>query len=335
MVNFYDPAILEQDHLAAMGLWHTINGIYIWEFVTNLDYELDIIRGRRPYRRTIWLYSITRLAALAAVILNFVGADVTTPYDCQAWIIFGLLSGYLAFATASLLVVLRIIAIWNKDKVIVAVATTVWTTNVIGMIVGIVRIRSAWEPTQRVCYTLNMESQKFNIVISLANDIALLLIMVVGLLRLRYHSDGAFKLGRLLWKQGVMWLLIATAVEVPPTILIILNLNEPLTTMFQPPTVLAMSIAATRMYRALSDFIPESMEISQVGNRVSKKKSNSSDPVIFKKIEVTVDAVHEDTIHIQHPMSQMGLDGSSISIDEQPDEKLHRLSLDKDAENNV
>ena len=26
-----------------------------WEFFTNLDYEFDIIRGRRPYRWTIWV----------------------------------------------------------------------------------------------------------------------------------------------------------------------------------------------------------------------------------------------------------------------------------------
>lgn len=28
-----------------------------WEFVTTLDYEWDVIRGRRPYRWTIWVSS--------------------------------------------------------------------------------------------------------------------------------------------------------------------------------------------------------------------------------------------------------------------------------------
>jgi hypothetical protein len=26
-----------------------------WEFLTTLDYEWDVIRGRRPYRRMIWV----------------------------------------------------------------------------------------------------------------------------------------------------------------------------------------------------------------------------------------------------------------------------------------
>lgn len=113
------------------------------------------------------------------------------------------------------------------------------------------------------------------------------------------------------------------------------------------------------MYRALSEFISAPVEMydflpffssfvltaavldsiahfdsSQVANRVSKT-SNSSDPIIFNRIEVIVDTGHGDTAHRQHSMSQMGLDGSSISVDEQPDEKLHRLSLDRDAEKNV
>ena len=58
-----------------------------------------------------------------------------------------------------------------------------------------------WDPIQRTCLTLNIDSQTLNIVITLATDFVLLLTMVVGLLRLRYHSGGAFELGRLLWKQ--------------------------------------------------------------------------------------------------------------------------------------
>ena len=74
-----------------------------------LDFELDVIRRRRPYRWTIWvrndrrcsrlpsstlrtwvefsvrqIYSLTRLSTLMAVILNFVAFDTTTPINCQA-----------------------------------------------------------------------------------------------------------------------------------------------------------------------------------------------------------------------------------------------------------
>ena len=64
---------------ALQSFWHIANGIYMyvcfaastsrshssirsssWEYVTTLDFELDIIRGRRSYCWTIWVCSDTR-----------------------------------------------------------------------------------------------------------------------------------------------------------------------------------------------------------------------------------------------------------------------------------
>ena len=77
-----------------------------------LDYEWSVIRGRRPYRWTIWvcdhspfflpfqceilvgnnlicfqIYSLTRVATLATVALNLFSIDVTTRINCQACVI--------------------------------------------------------------------------------------------------------------------------------------------------------------------------------------------------------------------------------------------------------
>ena len=70
-------------------------------------------------------------------------------------------------------------------------------------------------------------------------DIVLLLIMLVGLLRLRHGGCGTFGLAQFLWKQvwrnfspivviwlidmfsfrkGVIWISLATAVEIPPAV---------------------------------------------------------------------------------------------------------------------
>ena len=79
-----------------------------WEFVTNLGFEWSIIRGRRPYRWTIWvchdkpfflswcpvwvvkelkffrqIYALTRLSALMTVIINLILLNNTTIISCQ------------------------------------------------------------------------------------------------------------------------------------------------------------------------------------------------------------------------------------------------------------
>jgi hypothetical protein len=66
-----------------------------------------------------------------------------------------------------------------------------------------------------ICMETNLQSLKLNIIATLVSDVLLLLIMLIGLLRLRYHEHGAFSMGRLLWRQGLIWLFIATASEVP------------------------------------------------------------------------------------------------------------------------
>lgn len=49
----------------------------------------------------------------------------------------------------------------------------------------------------------NTESNKPNIIVTLITDIILLLMMLVGLLRIRREGGGTFGLGRLLWKQVI------------------------------------------------------------------------------------------------------------------------------------
>jgi len=56
-------------------------------------------------------------------------------------------------------------------------------------------------------------------------DIALLLIMLVGLFRLRHPGNDMFGLAQVLWRQAVIWLVLALVAEVTPVVFIILNLN--------------------------------------------------------------------------------------------------------------
>ncbi|KAI9508046.1 hypothetical protein F5148DRAFT_1199660 [Russula earlei] len=57
MTNFNDPAVILQNFWSVVKLWHAVDGLYIWEFVTTLDYEWSVFKGHRPYRWTIWVCS--------------------------------------------------------------------------------------------------------------------------------------------------------------------------------------------------------------------------------------------------------------------------------------
>jgi len=65
------------------------------------------------------------------------------------------------------------------------------------------QIRATWVPEVATCLLLtgNIQSERLNLIATLITDITLLVIMLVGLLRLRFHERIAFDLGRLLWRQ--------------------------------------------------------------------------------------------------------------------------------------
>jgi hypothetical protein len=99
------------------------------------------------------------------------------------------------------------------------------------------QLRSSWH-SDGFCSNPNMRSNKPTLISMLITDMVLLVTMFVGLLRLRRHGAGRFALGRLLWKQvglwqlsssrvpanvisvweGIIWLLAATAAELPPVV---------------------------------------------------------------------------------------------------------------------
>ncbi|KAF8499708.1 hypothetical protein F5888DRAFT_104529 [Russula emetica] len=242
------------DSVVLLKMWLIIAGIYIWEFVTGLHYEWDIIRGRQTYRWTIWVYLITRWSTIMVVILILISFTVTSPMNCQAWVWTSWGSAFLGQGPGSLLLVLRIFAVWNRNKRIIAIAATIWVTNVSLLLLGVVRIRSVWDPAVKSCIVTNVDVCKISIVSNFVADTILLLIMLAGLLRLRRRGGGTHMLWDLLWKQGVIWFVVATFAEFPPAVFMILNLNDVLDMMFLFPSLIMMVIATTRMYRSLRYF---------------------------------------------------------------------------------
>ena len=96
------------------------------------------------------------------------------------------------------------------------------------------QLQAVWAPEQGVCQVLNIQTSEKSVLVILISDVVLLLMMLVGLLRLRIHGN-MFGFRKLLWNQvgnaapspdrlydsrekGVIWLFLATIAEVPPAV---------------------------------------------------------------------------------------------------------------------
>jgi len=219
----------------------------------------------------------------------------------------------------------------------VTISTGLWFVNAAFITQGIVRARSAWVSSRSSCTVINTEENKLNIIVTLALDMVLLLTMLAGLLRLRRDGSGRFGVAQLLWNQGVLWLLLATVAGVPPTVLISLNLNAILNLMLQLPSTIILTIATTRMYRSLTDFVSGSTDITFEGvlvcdNTGACAKKYPCAPTPPRQNEVSV-----DTVCGQFPVSDDSELSRSMDDPDQSCDKPHGLpvSLEKDLESAV
>jgi hypothetical protein len=80
------------------------------------------------------------------------------------------------------------------------------------------KLRATWIPAESTCVPVNMESNVLNLVAMLVTDIALLLIMFAGLIRLRRQGGFKFGLIQLLWRQVRSWSLRAAVLSSEPLI---------------------------------------------------------------------------------------------------------------------
>ncbi|KAH9958708.1 hypothetical protein BC827DRAFT_546707 [Russula dissimulans] len=324
MVNFKDPVVISRDFLVMVKLWHTLDGLYIWEFFTTLNYEWSIIRGNRPYRWTIWVYSYTRVSTLLTLIVHMISFNTSRRINCQLTITSEIIFANTATASASLLIVLRVIAVWNKNKIIYLISMSAWIANASCLIHDIVRLRGVWSTVLNVCMVPNAVDSKLNLMVSLCTDTVLLLIMIFGLFRLFSDHRGASSLGRLLWTQGLVWLLLATFAYTLPVIFFWLNLNVPFNLMFQTPALVILSTSATRMYSSLTDYRSHKISISiPIKNDLSASEANPTHvgPHPLNRMEVVVHTENE-----QYPSSQADNSDLYVITDGQLHDKLQELS---------
>jgi len=207
------------------------------------------------------IYSLSRFSALLSIILFFVTFDVTTPINCQLWMLFSILFLCLSSITASLLIVIRTIAIWNRNKVAVALAMIVLGISIGFHIQNLVLVRFKWISSEQSCQPARDDAGGLGFIPSTVADMVLLLIIFASLFVLRRNGGGTFGLTGLLWRQGVVWLVLGSAIEIPTLVFSLVHLNDQLHSLFEVPSLVVMTIAATRMHRSLVDFASGSTEV--------------------------------------------------------------------------
>lgn len=249
MVNWHDPVLILRDSLALLKLDYALAGIYIWEMVFTMGFELDILWGKRPYRWTIWLYLGTRYFGLATFIVFFIDTDGGN-VPCHPLVIANHALPYISWAFASSIIVLRVMAIWRRNIIMSSIAVVAWMAGLALNIRNLTMIVPSRDPITEGCAALKTHRGLANAIAVLAVDVTLLIGMLIGLLRSAHKSSTG--IWYLLYQQCIIWIFLAGVAEIPPVVFLALNFNDPWNEMFTGLELTILTIGAARMYRSLT-----------------------------------------------------------------------------------
>ncbi|KAH9979052.1 hypothetical protein BGW80DRAFT_1455730 [Lactifluus volemus] len=276
MTDWHKPELVSTESFVLMKLLHVLGGIYIWELLYNIDFEFSVVTRKRKFIRTFPLYLGCRWCPLFAIVFEILAFDTNNKIDCQAWVVAAFMFAYLSFAFSSALIILRIVALWERNKVTTTLASTCWLATFVSYIYSVATARAIWNGN--FCMVVNLEHTKIAIFTTFVSDLILLLLMVIGLLRWENVRQRGGVLSSMC-TQGLAWIALLTVGEVPPTVFMILNLNDPLNLIFQVLALVIMAIGASHIYRRLVDH--PSLSGYSVSNaaRVELSKELASKPV--------------------------------------------------------
>jgi len=254
MVNWNDPATEATQLIEHTRLQYALGGVYFWEILTNLPYDWRTLTTSpsRGISLVKWIYLANRYLALGGIVSIMVFTGTSKPVDCRVLVQFCFGFSFFAIQFASLLIGIRVLAIWNFKRPLVYSVAIAFCVQSAFFIRTLTQVDGAFSPEFNACGVLNADANLSNITVTLVVDIFLLVLMLTGLMR--WKGASRFGLWKVLWGQGLVWLTAATIAEVPSVVFLALNLNEVLNLVFFTPEFIILAIAATRMYRTLSEY---------------------------------------------------------------------------------
>ncbi|KAH9969864.1 hypothetical protein BC827DRAFT_41630 [Russula dissimulans] len=144
MTNWHNPSLILSETAALVKLVHVVGGLYIWEFVWSLGYEYSLMTGRHKFVWSSLPYIAARWSALFVVIIELVALDKLLNINCQAVTTSEFAFGTLSLLSASTLVILRTFALWERNKVVIAMGSTLWLANATAYIYSVSTFRGHW-----------------------------------------------------------------------------------------------------------------------------------------------------------------------------------------------
>ncbi|KAJ7676770.1 hypothetical protein DFH06DRAFT_1279179 [Mycena polygramma] len=249
MVDWKSGAEITEDAAVYGKFMYALIGLYIWEWLTSLDFDWEYLLGKRQFRWPMIFYFLNRYCLLFALIAIFL--NVTTEIDCQALYTFNQCFGNPAIGLASINLSIRTVAVWNRPWFIcvplVAVIFGHWSLLLHGVL-----LKAVWIPDHGCVLTsTNTHLLVITYIYSMIFDFT---IMCLTAYKLVSPMGTKSRLARLIFNDGLIYFAIAFLSNLLANIFMLLALNPVMSIIANAPTAVAPTIVACRAVRRLKHY---------------------------------------------------------------------------------
>ncbi|KAG1776764.1 hypothetical protein EV702DRAFT_970981 [Suillus placidus] len=289
MVDWHSQNTLVANAEAFSKFMHVLFGLYIWEFVSSLDFDWQFISGKRRFRWPLIFYFSGRYSLLFALIGISIALNVTTEVNCQALYTFNQIFGNTAIGLASINLSLRTMAVWSQNKYVVTTLVLIILGHWSFLLHGIL-LKAAWVDGECVIIYTDNQILAITFIYSMAFDFTVL--CLTGW-KLAFPANGRSKLIKLIFGDGLIYFAIAFLANLMATIFMLINLNAVLSIIANVPAAIASTIVACRVVRRLTNFTSQGPEVftSTQGSTLAFRSNASTNRRISVK--------KGDSIHVQ------------------------------------
>ncbi|KIY48792.1 hypothetical protein FISHEDRAFT_22582, partial [Fistulina hepatica ATCC 64428] len=262
MVDWSSSAELAIESDVFTKFMHAIFGLYVWEWMLSLDFDWEYISGRKRFRWPMIFYFANRYILLGAMIGIVVALDVSHPINCKALYTFNQLAGDAALGLASINLSLRTIAVWSHNKIVIGVLVVVilghWSLILQGVLLNAAYIDGACTITSS-----NNTVLAATFIYSMVFDLGVLVLNTWKLMGRRWSTEGihSTRLGKMLFRDGLIYFIIAFLLNLVATVFMLLDLNEVMSVIFNVPAAVGSTIVACRVVRRLIRFTADGVEM--------------------------------------------------------------------------
>ncbi|KAG8880724.1 hypothetical protein FRB98_004765 [Tulasnella sp. 332] len=250
MTNWMNPAVIMQDAAIFEKIILVMTGLYIWEIMVTLPYDWSIITGKRKFKYPMAFYFLCRYSLLLSCIGINIALNTSKALNCQALYVFNELVGNTAVATASTLLMLRTVAIWSRSPYILYPLVVLSLGQWAILLHGVIIVNASWSSVAGQCVVDGAAPIFLDLIYiyTMSFDLIVLVLSCWGLVRTSGRSD----LWTLLFKDGIVYFIVAFSANCCAAVLILLNLNPAMNIIMSVPAAVASAIVACRGFVRLS-----------------------------------------------------------------------------------